>query len=250
VTRKLMLLDLALLAVLCVLAWQMRREWVEAHARSWALLSAKIPPVPARPLAPLPKVAPLAAMSYAEVAQMNLFSKDRNPQVIIEEIKPPPPKPVPAFPVARGVLLWEGDPPTILLSMRPGGQQRGYRAGDRIGEWKIVSLDNQYVVFEWDGQEFKKRIDELMDRTNLVAEASPAAAAAPASTRDGNTPAAGKAESLSDSAKSEHWVDVGSSDMRGCKPGDDTPAGAVVDGFKKVVSATPFGSACRWEQVK
>jgi hypothetical protein len=149
--------------------------------------------------------------------------------------------------VARGVLLWEGTPPAILLSMRPGGQQRGYHEGDRIGEWKIVSLDNQYVVFEWDGKEFKKRIDELMDRTNLVAEAVPAPAPAP--TVGGNA-AGAKTQSLTDSSKSDRMVEVGSPDMRGCKPGDDTPAGTVVDGFKKVVSTTPFGSACRWEQVK
>jgi len=129
------------------------------------------------------------------------------------------------------------------LSPRKGGPQRGYRMGDRIGDWKLVSVDNQYVVFEWEGKEFKKRIDELMDRTSGETAQTPATAAANA------TPAA-KAQNLSDSNKSDRWVDVGSTDMRGCKPGDDTAAGAVVDGFKKVVSATPFGSACRWEQVK
>ena len=244
-----MLLNLALLAALCALAWQMRREWVEAHARSQAFLSVKVPQAKPPKLAPLPRVAPLAAMAYAEVAQLNLFSKDRNPQVIIDLPPPIKEKPVPAFPVARGVLLWEGTPPTVLLSMRPGGQQKGYRAGERIGDWKIVSVDNQYVVFEWDGKEFKKRIDELMDKTAMVAET--AAPAAPASARNTATPAAQKSgQSLSDANKSDRWVDVGASDMRGCKPGDDTPAGTVNDGFRKVVSTTPFGNACRWEQVK
>jgi hypothetical protein len=244
VTRKLVLLDLALVAVLCVLSWQMRREWVEAHARAQAFLSLKIKRAAVKPFAALPPVAPLTAISYSEVAQMNLFSKDRNPQVVIDVTPPPPPKPVPAFPVARGVLFWQGTPPTIVLSVKPGGPQKGYHEGDWIGEWKIVSLDNQYVVFEWDGKEFKKRIDELMDRADLLAEAAPA----PKPAATGNTSA--KPQSLSDSAKSDHWVDVGSDDLRGCKPGDDTPAGTVVDGFKKVVRATPFGSSCSWEQVK
>ena len=247
-TRKLLLLDLALVAMVCYLGWQMHREWVEAHARARTFVSVKIQKTPAPPLAPLPKVAPLSAVAYAEVAQLNLFSKDRNPQVIIDVPEPVKPKPVPPFPVARGVLLWEGTPPTVLLSMRPGGQQKGYRAGERIGDWTIVSVDNQYVVFEWDGKEFKKRIDELMDRTALVAEAA-AGPTAPASGAKA-PPAASKGQSLSDSSKSDRWVDVGASDMRGCKPGDDAPAGTVTDGFKKVVSATPFGSACRWEQVK
>ncbi len=188
-TRKLMLLNLALLAVLSALTWQMRREWVEAHARAQAFLSVKIAKVAAPIVPPLPRVAPLAAVAYAEVAQLNLFSKDRNPQVIIDLPPPVKPKPIPPFPVARGVLLWDGTPPTLLLSMRPGGEQKSYRAGEQVGDWKIVSVDNQYVVFEWDGKEFKKRIDELMDRTALVAEsARPSAAPEPVR----NAPAAPK----------------------------------------------------------
>ena len=242
-TRKLILLDVALAAVFCFLIWQMRVEWVEAHARARSFLSTTVTAQPAPHVAALARVAPLTAMSYAEVAQMDLFSKDRNPQVVLDTVAPVV-KPVPAFPVAHGVLLWEGTPPVVMLSLRAGGQQRGYRTGDRIGDWKILAVDNQYVTFEWDGKEFRKRIDELMDHTAQVAEAAPPPAAA------SNAAAAPKAQSLSEINKSDHWVDVGSTDMRGCKPGDDTATGTVLDGFKKVVSATPFGSACRWEQVK
>jgi hypothetical protein len=243
-----MLLDLALAALVCWLVIEMRHEWVEAHARAQAFLSQKVTSLPATRLIPLPKVAPLVAVLYAEVAQLNLFSKDRNPQVILDPVAPPKEKPMPAFPVARGVLLWPGTPPAVVLSVRKGGQQKAYRVDDQIGDWKIVSVDNQYVVLEWDGKEFKKRIDELMDRSAQGAETAqvPAASAAPV------VSAAPKpqAQSLSDSSKSDRWIDVGATDMRGCKPDDDTAVGTVLDGFKKVVSATPFGSACRWEQVK
>jgi hypothetical protein len=245
-TRKLMLLDLALAVVVSLLVWQMRREWVEAHARAQAFLSAQVKQVPAKSLAALPKVSPLAAVFYAEVAQLNLFSKDRNPQVILDPVEPPKAKPIPAFPVARGVLLWDGTPPVVVLSLRSGGQQKGYHPGEQIGEWKIVSVDNQYVVFEWDGKQFKKRIDEIMDRSGLSAET----AQAPAPAASSNAAPAPQSQNLADSKKSDHFVDVGADDMRGCKPGDDAAPGTVVEGFKKVVSSTPFGSACRWEQVK
>jgi hypothetical protein len=33
-------------------------------------------------------------------------------------------------------------------------------------------------------------------------------------------------------------------------PGDTTPAGTVRDGYRKLVTQTPFGNACRWELVK
>jgi hypothetical protein len=243
-TRKLMLLDLALAALVSFLAWQMRREWVEAHARAQAFLSAQVKQVPAPRLAALPRISPVTAIAYAEVAQLNLFSKDRNPQVILDPVEPPKPKPIPAFPVASGVLLWDGTPPVVVLSLRSGGRQKGYHPGEQIGDWKIVSVDNQYVVFEWDGREFKKRIDEIMDHSALEAAQTPAPA--PAS----NAPPAPQAQSLSDSKKSDHWVEVGSNDTKMCKPGDDTAPGTVLEGFKKVVSSTPFGSACRWEQVK
>ncbi len=37
---------------------------------------------------------------------------------------------------------------------------------------------------------------------------------------------------------------------RGCLPGDDSPRGTVVDGYKKVSSASPFGVSCGWEKIK
>ena len=84
--------------------------------------------------------------------------------------------------------------------------------GDRIGDWKIVSVDNQYVVFEWDGKEFKKRIDELMDqiRARWPKPRRPAAAAA------ASAPRRAKAQSLSDSSKNRTtgWM-WAATDMQG-----------------------------------
>ena len=46
-------------------------------------------------------------------------------------------------------------------------------------------------------------------------------------------------------------VEVGTATQpaRACKPGDNSPAGTVVDGYKKTVIPSPFGSMCRWEAV-
>lgn len=243
-TRKLRLLDLGLMLLLSLLAWQMRREWVSAHAREQAFLRTKIEQKPAPALAPMAKVEPFTAMAYALMVQNNLFSRDRNPQVIID---PPPPvqeKPVPPFPVAKGVMLWPGAPATVVLSERPGSDQKGYHAGDRIGEWTIKSVDNRYIVLEWDGKEFKKRLDELMDRTNVVAEAPPSG---PSNTSNNVTLANTNLSSASN-AKSGPGIDVGG--VRACIPGDTMPTGAVVDGWKKMVNQTPFGPGCRWEPAK
>ncbi len=39
-------------------------------------------------------------------------------------------------------------------------------------------------------------------------------------------------------------------DLKACVVGDTTPPGTVRDGYRKVVTQTPFGASCRWELVK
>ncbi len=40
------------------------------------------------------------------------------------------------------------------------------------------------------------------------------------------------------------------SNMRACVAGDTSPAGTVKDGYRKVLTQTPFGANCRWEPAK
>ena len=243
---KLRLLDLALLLLAALLAWQLRREWVASHARDLVLLHGSLPATPVPGLAPLDKVAAVSVIDFAEVALKNLFSKDRNPNVIVEPTPPPPPKPQPPFPVAHGVMLWDGVPPTIVLSEKAGGPQKGYHPGDTIGPWKVVSIDSSYADFEWDGKEFKKRIDELIDQTPIaqIAPPSPAPAAAP------QPPVMPAVQTLSSASSSPQVGQSTGGGYRACVPGDSAPNGTIVDGMRKVVTATPFGAGCTWEPVK
>jgi hypothetical protein len=241
---KLRLLDLSLLVIAGLLGWQLRREWIDSHARDQVLLHGGLPPANVHGLAPLDKVDPLSAATYAEVALKNLFSQDRNPNPIIDPPKPEPEKPPPPFPVAHGVMLWDGVPPTIVLSEKSNGPQKGYHPGESIGQWKLVALDSSFVDLEWDGKEFKKRIDELIDRTP-VAEVSqreagpkPASVVAPAVKALSSTERAGPGA-----------IETGPG-QKSCNAGDTSPDGTIVDGMKKIVIATPFGSSCRWEQAK
>ena len=241
-TGKLRLLDLALLVLAGLLYWHLRGEWIDSHARDLALLNSSLPAARVAALAPLDKVAAVTAADYADVATQDLFSKDRNPNVIVDPLPPPPVKPQPPFPVAHGVMIWDGVPPTIVLSEKAGGPQKGYRPGDTIGPWTLVSVDSSYADFEWDGKEFKKRIDELIDRTPIAqATPPPASAAAPA------TPVAAK--TLSNASHAGPNFDLGAG-FKSCYADDGSPEGTVVDGMKKMVTATPFGSNCRWEPAK
>jgi hypothetical protein len=240
---KLRFLDLALLVVAGLLGWQLRREWIDSHARDQALLRGNLPPAQVPGLPPLEKVGPLSASSYLEIAIKDLFSPDRNPNVIVEVKAPEPEKPPPPFPVAHGVMLWDGAPPTILLSDKANGTQKGYHPGDTIGQWKLVALDNSYVDLEWNGKEFKKRIDDLIDRTPIAAAVSQ-----PTPATKGQ-PATPPVQALSSPVKAGPGIDVGAN-QKGCLAGDDSPNGTVVDGMKKVLIATPFGNSCHWEAAK
>ncbi len=240
-TKKLILLNLALLALLGLVCWRFRQQYLQTKAHEVAVMGRKPQSTPAPALAVLPKPQKLQASNYLVVAVNNLFSRDRSAQEIPEPPLPPPaPPPVPAFPAARGVMLWDGEPPTVLLSERPGGPQKGYHPGDKIGPWKIVAVTNQHVTFEWEGKQFQKRIDELLDKTLVAMVEAPAAVPA-------NLPAAAQTQSLADT-RNGMGRDIGGVRVASCT--DGIPAGTVRDGFRKLVSQTPFGEVCRWEPAK
>lgn len=243
-TGKIRLLDLALLVAAGLLYWHLRGEWIDAHSRDLALLHSALPAAHVPGLAPLDKVNAVAPADFADVATKDLFSKDRNPNVIVDPPPPPPIKPQPPFPVAHGVMLWDGVPPTIVLSEKANGTQKGYHPGDTIGPWTLVSVDSSYADFQWDGKDFKKRIDELIDRTP-VAEATPPPANAPAK----NAPPQPATQTLSNPSHSGPGLDLGAG-FKACYSDDSSPDGTVVSGMKKMVTATPFGSNCRWEPSK
>jgi hypothetical protein len=185
------------------------------------------------------------------VAQKMLFSKDRNPNVPIEPPPPPPPKPkMPALPVYYG-QIGLGDP-VVLLSM--GGEQQSYHVGDKIGPFKVLAFDAETIAFEWNDERVEKKIADIQTKDDTPppqpqtfrAPAPPAAkpAASSAVTRIGNdTDAAGKQD------KGPLGIDMGAG-FFSCKDGDTTPNGAVVNGFKKIISHGLFGEICHWEQIK
>ena len=143
-----------------------------------------------------------------------------------------------------------GDPPTVMLSEAKGKPQRGYRPGDRVGEFKILAVTGADVTFEWQDKKFTKTLGELADR-----EASKLLAAAPPPPASDNAPSAAAAKPVTtlgggSSASKQGPGQVMTPTMKQCQPGDTAPDGAIVDGFKKINTATPFGFQCRWEKIQ
>jgi len=70
-----------------------------------------------------------------------------------------------------------------LLSMSANAVQRSYHAGDQVGDFKLVSFDENRVDFEWKGKNVERKLEELKPKeTTGAAGAQAAKAAAPAST--------------------------------------------------------------------
>lgn len=239
--KRLLLLNLVMLALIAGAAWKLRERWQEGRLWEQKVLQrkAKAEPQP-RPSVGRPPQ-PVASGAYGEVAQKMLFAKDRNPNVIIEEAAP---KPQPPLPVAEGVLDF-GDGPVIMMSPRQGEPARGYMAGDAVGDYTLVALNYEEIVLEWEGQQMKKRISELIQRAPVVERAADRRAAA-AKTQ---TIAAAPPTTVSTQPQSGPGVTLGG-DFRACIQGDPTPPGTVMEGYRKLVSDTPFGKACRWELVR
>lgn len=252
--RKLLALNLALLAAIVLVAARVRQTWVEARQREAVVLGQPLKHLPAPPYAPLPRVTPLAAADYSNVAQGMLFSADRNPAVVVEVVAPPP---IPALPLFYGVMN-VGDGLTAIMSQRSGAVHQKVRPGEKVGDFKLVALTTDDLVLEWEGQRVTKKLEELRDRKEAEAQnaartaaQNPAQSGAQEPVRTAAPPsAASPATVISPASSSGPMGAPLGGDFYGCQPDDTSPNGTVSNGHKKVVYANPFGTSCKWAPVK
>jgi hypothetical protein len=246
--RKIWLLNLALLTLAGVLGWQLRIRWLAGKTQERAFLS--LPPHIRALVAPPPPPAlpQVKASDYDQVAQQMLFSRDRNPNVIVQPPPPPPPPPpMPALPVYYGQMALGA--PVALLSVAAGGEQKSYHAGEAVGKFKLVAFDSNTITFEWDGKNVVRKLSEVEAKDAPPSNAAPVAALP--------TPESGpKTSILVEPAKPalatkapEPGTDVGGG-FRGCVAGDTSPAGTVTNGYKKNITQSLMGPQCFWEKVK
>jgi hypothetical protein len=234
--RKIILLNVVLAAAAIFAGFQLRNEWRAAKRREAATLhSAGSKPATVPPYYPLPGSEPVLAAGYDRIAQKDLFDPSRNPNVAVEAPPPsPPPPPMPALPRYYGQMNLDGV--TAILGEGANSPQRSVKPGDTIGQFKLVDVSTQEIVFEWNGGLVRKRLDELLERSisaPVVAAATQAPPPPPAPVI--KTPM-GPGE-------------LAPQGFKACNPNDSTPDGSVVDGFRKVAYSTPFGSACRWDPI-
>jgi hypothetical protein len=247
---RIVLVNLLLVAAIAAAVWQGYARWREAQTVRKSALETQVPKVTPPPPAPSTHPDAPPAAKYVDVATNNLFSKDRNPTVVIEPPKLEKPKEMPKLPVVYGVL---GLPSGIkaLMAEKAGAASVSVHSGDSIGEFKIEALDSQNVTFTWEDKEIHKKIEDLMDRSTQAVAAGPSGAgpaAQPNSPAQSNPPP----PPVSSSGAPQMGIEVGvpGHSERVCVPGDNSAAGTVVDGYKKVLTPMPFGVNCRWLPVQ
>jgi hypothetical protein len=250
--RKILLLNLALIGLVALLAWQLhvRRQAAAAQERAVLLKGGREQAVLAPP--PAPPVRPIAPAEYIDTAQKMLFSKDRNPNVIVEvpppAPPPPAPPPMPALPYYYGQLHF-GGPPVIELRLPSAKEQKGYEAGQKVGEFTVVSFDHDALTLEWNGDQIVRKLADLKpkeEKQQVAAAAPPPRPSTPAASNGVIAIGAGDTASAIPSVVGP---DNGGG-FFGCQPGDTTPSGTVVNGYKKTSVQGLMGNSCRWEQVK
>ena len=282
--RRLVLLNLALLALAGALVWTLRTNWIAAQARERAVLQRKVAAKAVLAPPALPGVKTVAPAEYIDVAGKMLFSKDRNPTVVVEPPKPAPEPVMPALPSYHGQMAF--DEPVILLSPSANAAQRSYHAGEQVGDFKLVSFDETRVAFEWKGKNVERKLEELRPKetaTQSAQAAAPASASAaatpvrPVASLDHPNPVAAAAStsnasatpapvksvtSLSSTGNAANSANAGDpsgdstfgplspSGDRACLPSDNSPVGTVHLGFMKVQSMGIFGASCSWIEVK
>jgi hypothetical protein len=230
--RRLTVLNVVLVAAVVFAGVQFRQRVKAARVRTLQAARSTpktLPPLKYTPLVPEPPVMP---SSYAAVAQQTLFDPSRNPNVPVDPLPlPPPPPPMPPLPAYHGMMSI-GDGPMAFLSVGNGKNQATH-LGEAIGPFKLLDVNSDEVIFEWDGKPVRQQLSRPSPDVSSPAGARTETAAAPAA-----PPAPelkGPGELIQDG-------------RRTCNMNDGNAAGAVVDGMHKVIYKTPFGESCGWEK--
>jgi hypothetical protein len=231
--HKLWVLNLVLIGAVAYAGVQFRNQWRAVRSRETAVLSVKVKAPPAPPFTPVAVPPPVTASSYAQIAMRTLFDPSRNPNVVVEAPPLPPPPVMPALPLCYGVMnMGDGEGAGAILAENEKSLHRYLHAGAAIGQFKLVDVNRDEIVFEWNGQQIHKSLLEI-----AAAPATQAQAQAPVDNTPAPPPPPVKAGPGEDTGRG----------FKICSMADGMAEGAQSEGYRKVVYHTPFGPACRWE---
>jgi hypothetical protein len=131
--------------------------------------------------------------------------------------------------------------PVVFLATGPN-DERGYRKGETVGKFKLIAFDRDNITLEWDGKNLEHKLAELAAKEPQAVQQAPVAAApAPAQV---TSIGGGTARTPGDDNPAL-GVDMGG--PRACVASDHSPAGTILNGYKKVITQGLMGPSCHWE---
>jgi hypothetical protein len=239
-SRKLILLNVALVGIVVYAGVMLRNEMQSAKAREAKMRAARVSGMPPAAFATLVEQQPALATTYGRIAIHTLFHPSRNSEVLLAAAPVPvaAPKPMPALPGYFGTMNL-GDGPTALLALGNKTAQP-VRIGEAIGPFRLIDVNIVDITFAWDGHLIRRTLDQLTDHTIRTVAFT------------------GNARSVSEpplpTVEPVVLRPLGPGPMTPqevatCLPGDSMPYGTVQNGLRKVKIPTPFADACVWEPI-
>ncbi len=277
--RQMLVINIVLLAAAVGMAVKLRADWRRANQRyrvvaafstpapgpsetgaragqqhpGWQTPFAATPARNAGSQPPAPGVAPGTDLDV--IVQRNLFAPDRNNELPkAAERKPAPPEPL----LIGTLNLGRGKVALMAEASAPGAMSRQVKEGETFAGYKLVSIDDQQVTLEYEGQ--RKKVDVSTAARQVPAPAAVAAArpagepqvlstsGANAGSAASNSQSTTTIPSSSGPAGPNGNLIPGTTSMYGHK--DNLPAGTVIGDRRKVIEKTPFGERVWWELIQ
>jgi hypothetical protein len=236
--REQILIVFGLIGVNILLGWFLGRLWKDYRSRTqWLYVGA-----PAQ-LRATPAGRPNQAgapQSFVEIVDRNVFSPLRG--------SPPPPQPqveakAPKLPFLFGTMnLGDG----WFALMAPGDQASASKRvlpGEEIGGYKLASIGASNVVIAWQDKKITLDISESARHVPGIVEKSASASPRPAQVTTAGS--AGQVTTVGRLSGGAAFTSAG----KGPGFSPDALPGTVVEGRRKTLVPTPFGSVVQWLDV-
>lgn len=244
--KQMLFVNLILLIVAASLGWKLRADWMMAARRQAALAATSS--TATLPVAG-PAAAPAPAGGWEVMVAGNLFFSDRNNEMPrVAEKRPMPPDPI----LIGTMNLGRTKLALLLEANQTGRMPRQVKEGEDFGGYKVAEIGDNQITVDWEGT--KKKVDVTSaPRAESQPPAYAPTASAPSAPTVGNTNSA----PVSNTSQVSQGGKTGPSDeimpgttSRRAYPGDNSPAGTVVNGFIKVERVSPFGKETWWQKVE
>lgn len=219
--RRLLILNVALVALLIAGVMRFRRDWIVFEATHQPdLIRAQRETLPQAPAVATANAA--VAENWTDIASRNPFSFDRSDIPIVQPVAPP--KPPGAKPILFGTITLNGE---RLAMVGPGGRggNRSYKSmkvGEQIDGWTITEIQDKSVKIKADTLEDSVIMNDPTAKVPRESTKTEATAAPPVVV---STPPPSPALTSTPSAAST----------------PSQPAGQPTPGRRRIRQMTPFG---------